>query len=63
VEEEFAAGDDDACAARYGERDCCEIFAEVKGEIGERKNFEESGKNEAEKKEPERSAEGPRHSG
>ena len=30
VEEEFAAGDDDARAARYGERDCGEV-CEMRG--------------------------------
>jgi hypothetical protein len=29
VEEEYAAGDDDARTARHGERDCGEVFAEV----------------------------------
>ena len=29
MEEEYAAGNDDARAARYGERDCGKILAEV----------------------------------
>jgi hypothetical protein len=31
MEKEFAAGNDDARAARYGERDCGEIFEVVTG--------------------------------